>query len=127
MGLSILQSLELSSSDVLTNLYSSMPKHFMIFYIWSLYMEILQFNIRHVQSQETIDTLEDTYETYVSSLNDFNNVLADTPIIEEDAQDEHLAHNKKLEEQEYSKVLYDNIFKSQKDIGDDNLEYDPMS
>lgn len=99
----------------------------MIFYIWSLYMEILQFNIRHVQSQETIDTLEDTYETYVSSLNDFNNVLADTPIIEEDAQDEHLAHNKKLEEQEYSKVLYDNIFKSQKDIGDDNLEYDPMS
>jgi hypothetical protein len=48
-------------------------------------------------------------------------------MIEEDAQDEHLAHNEKLEEQEYSKVLYDNIFKSQKDIGDDNLEYDPTS
>lgn len=48
-------------------------------------------------------------------------------MIEEDAQDEHLAHNEKLEEQEYSKVLYDNIFKSQKDIGDDNLEYYPTS
>jgi hypothetical protein len=90
-------------------------------------MEILQFNIGHVQSQETIDTLKNTCETYVSSLNDFNNVLTNTPIIEEDAQDEHLAHKKKLKEQEYSKVLYDNIFKSQKDIGDDNLEYDPMS
>jgi hypothetical protein len=30
-------------------------------------------------------------------------------MIEEDAQDEHLAHNEKLEEQEYSKVLYDNF------------------
>jgi hypothetical protein len=65
-------------------------------------MEILQFNIGHVQSQGTMDTLEDIYEIYVSSLNDFNNVLIDTPMIEEHAQDEHLAHNEKLEKQEYS-------------------------
>ncbi len=49
-----------------------------------------------------MDTLEDIYEIYVSSLNDFNNVLIDTPMIEEHAQDEHLAHNEKLEKQEYS-------------------------
>jgi hypothetical protein len=34
-----------------------------------------------------IDTLEDTYETYVNSLNDFNDVPIDNIMIKEDAQD----------------------------------------
>ncbi len=71
-----------------------------------------------------IDTLEDIYETHVSSLNDFNDVPIDTIMIEEDAQDQDVVNNERLKEQECLGELYDNIFGSPKNNGDGNLEDD---
>jgi len=87
-------------------------------------MEVLKSNFEHDVITRNYKCIKNTQEIYVSSLNNFNDVLTNIPMIEKDAQEEQVG-NERLKEQERIGDLYDSNFKSPKDVSDDNLEHDP--
>jgi hypothetical protein len=87
-------------------------------------MEVLKSNFEHDVITRNYKCIKNTQEIYVSSLNNFNDVLTNIPMIEKDAQEEQVG-NERLKEQERIGDLYDSNFRSPKDVSDDNLEHDP--